>query len=62
MTILALTDLSTLCFVDACEECRDPDCLCHCHDCDDLEPFRLTEAAEDAAEVEYDTRARRRTP
>jgi len=39
VTILAMSDLSTLCFVDACEECRDPDCLCHCHDCDDLEPL-----------------------
>ncbi len=59
VTILAMSDLSTLCFVDACDECRDPDCLCHCHDCDDLAPL-FDEERDRAAEIEYDTRMRRR--
>jgi hypothetical protein len=59
-TIGTMLDLSVLCFYDACPECYDPDCLCHCHDLDDLEPLELDEAAERAAEIEYDTRARRR--
>jgi len=43
MAIIHIADLSLACLADACVECVDPDCLCLCHETDDLEPFDLDE-------------------
>lgn len=59
MTIVYPSLMSRACVAELDELCEDASCECHCHDLDGLEPLVLDE---DAAEVEYDTRARRRTP
>lgn len=59
MTILSISQLSVHCTLDACVECRDPDCLCHCHETADLEPLVLTAEQDDASWLAEDCRAKR---
>ena len=58
--IVYLSMLSAACRAGLPELCTDASCENYLHDGDDLEPFDLTPAQERAAEIEYDTRARRR--
>jgi len=60
MAIVHIADLSPYCLVDACEECRDPDCLCHHHDTDDLDEFVLSDEDEAASWLAADDAGRRR--